>query len=137
MNTPSPLPVLIVDDDPTIRLCLHMVVRNLGYSSIHASSGEEALSLIQPNAFSLILLDQFMPGLCGLGLFKRLRNQRSWNPIPIIVISGHVDQEIRTEAFRLGALAFLQKPFETKSLKHLIKQCLSSSEDDGFLSIAA
>jgi two-component system nitrogen regulation response regulator NtrX len=100
--------LLIVDDEPNLRLMLQQMLELAGYDVRCAASGEDALLRVEEDDFDVILLDVRMAGLDGLSTLKRLR---TLEPTPeIIMMSGHGSIETAVEAVRAGALDFLEKP---------------------------
>ena len=78
--------ILLVDDEPAIRLTLSVLLKRSGYSVTAAASGDEALALLDQQAYDLVLLDLIMPGLGGLGLAREV--QRRLPEAAILVLTG-------------------------------------------------
>ena len=102
---------MVCDDDYNLLTVLAGILEAAGFSVDTASDGIEAFSKAkkaQPDYFGLILIDHVMPGINGLGLVKELRA----NGIPgrIIVLSGHLDEELEAEFNRLAVDKILLKP---------------------------
>ncbi len=119
--------VLVVDDDPDIRLALEMLLGYEGYGVWTAKDGEEALARLEAEAQKgrrpgVVLTDLKMPRLDGLGLLERIR-ARSDGP-PVILISGHGDIQTAVEAMRRGALNFLEKPLSEERVRVTIRGAL-------------
>jgi CheY-like chemotaxis protein len=100
--------VLVVDDDPTIRVTFADILRGEGYEVAVASDGRDAVSLAAGQRFDAILLDLFMPGMDGLTALPLLRAQRPGTAI--VFVSAFVEPEREAQAYRLGAAAVLSKP---------------------------
>ena len=102
--------VLIVDDDSLIHVTLRslLVWENLGYTVVQdCSNGNQALNYLKNHAIDLLITDMKMPGMGGLELMQRLRQQ---GRMPVtIALSGHDEFELVREAFRLGAYDYLLK----------------------------
>ena len=88
--------ILLVDDTADIRVMLRLQLQMGGVDFQEASSGEEALALCAGDPFDLIVLDHRMPGLTGIDVARRLRNDEY--PSPIIMYSAYVDQNLESEA---------------------------------------
>jgi two-component system, cell cycle sensor histidine kinase and response regulator CckA len=116
--------VLLVDDEDAIRAMLERMLHSLGYAVTCACSGREALDLLQadPDAYSLVLTDQLMPGLDGLGLIAAARALRP--DLPAVLMSGYVGGGV--DALLLGELpqAFLSKPFGRGALAEALEEVL-------------
>lgn len=88
--------ILLVDDTADIRVMLRLQLQMAGVDFEEASSGEEALALCDGKPFDLIVLDHRMPGLTGIDVARKLRDEQY--PSPIIMYSAYVDQTLESEA---------------------------------------
>jgi|GEM_PF-1322994 len=116
--------VLIVDDQPMIRIMLREVLESSGVTVRDAASGQDALELAGRHRFDLLLLDMKMPGMDGIELLRRLR-QWDGNPnanAPCAFISALNDSDKRREAEALGATAFIVKPFDIFEVRDYVLQ---------------
>jgi two-component system nitrogen regulation response regulator NtrX len=110
-RTASPrLRLLVVDDEPSIRQSLRMILEFEGYEIEEAASGRDALARVGERLPVAALLDVKMPGMDGLEVLGAFR-ERGYD-FPVVVISGHGDISTAVEATRLGAFDFLEKPLE-------------------------
>jgi DNA-binding NtrC family response regulator len=119
--------VLVVDDDPDIRLALEMLLGYEGYSVWTAKDGEEALARVEAEAVKgrrpgVVMTDLKMPRMDGLELLDRLRARS--DPPPVVLISGHGDIQTAVEAIRRGALNFLEKPLSEERVRVTIRGAL-------------
>jgi CheY-like chemotaxis protein len=116
------LRVLVVDDDPDLRL---LVVRTLAKEGIEAdevATVDELFAYLDEYELpDLILLDLTMPGPSGWNVFPRLKADPELANIPVIVVTGHDDPEFKASAKARGAAAFLTKPFRDWELTDLVK----------------
>ena len=116
--------MLIVDDDEILRSTAAMLVECLGFKTLQASNGWEALHVLQRNPqVSAVLLDLLMPVMDGEATFQQLR--QSWSEIPVIVISGFKFTEIGRTFASPPPEAFLQKPFTFDSLADTLGRVLA------------
>ncbi len=106
-------PVLVVDDDFSIRQFLRIGLRTHGFQALEASDATQALKIAQIDRPSAILLDLGLPDLDGREVIRRLR---SWTWTPIIVLSVRDDDEVVVQALDLGADDYLTKPFQLNIL---------------------
>ncbi len=106
--------ILIVDDEDNIRLSLKGGLEDEGYNTLLASSGEEALKIIEKQDVDLILLDIWMPGKDGLQILEEMKN--AGFSIPVIIMTGHGSIETAIRATRLGALDFIEKPLDLNKI---------------------
>ncbi len=115
--------VLVVDDDPDLRDMMRMVLEP-GYEVMSAPDGEAALTVAHAERPDLILMDQFMPRLDGLGALERLRADPVTEDIPVILVSARADEAIRVRGLDLGAVDFLAKPFSEQELRARLDRTL-------------
>ena len=80
--------VLVVDDDPDVRLFSVTVLEENGYMPLEAANGEEGLKMIKKEKPELIILDVLMPRQSGIRLYRELKTDKSFKNIPIIILSG-------------------------------------------------
>lgn len=80
--------VLVVDDDPDVRLFSVTVLEENGYTPLEAANGEEGLKMIKQEKPELIILDILMPRQSGIRLYRELKTDRNFKEIPIIILSG-------------------------------------------------
>ena len=120
--------ILIVDDEPDIRELIAGVLEDENYSVRTAATAEKALEEVRKRAPSLVVLDVWLQGsdMDGLSLLKFLK---SIDPLmPVIVISGHGNIETAVAAIRRGAYDFIEKPFKSDRLLHLVERAIESAE---------
>jgi two-component system nitrogen regulation response regulator NtrX len=117
--------ILVVDDDPDIRLALEMSLNYHGYEVLVAKDGEEALARLKKEQeagapAAMVLTDLKMPRLDGMGLVERL----SGSGLPVVVVSGHGDVATAVEAVRKGAVNFLEKPLDEQRVLVTVRAAL-------------
>ena len=122
----SDLSVFIVDDDPSVRDSLGLLLGLRGYRTAIFSDAESFLQAFSPDWRGCILLDIRMPGMDGLALQRRLLELRCG--LPVIVITGHGDVESARDAFKAQAADFLEKPLDQAKLVAAIDEALSKYE---------
>jgi two-component system, NtrC family, nitrogen regulation response regulator NtrX len=118
--------ILIVDDESGIRDSLRGVLEDDGYQTAEAESGEACLDLVQRQAFDVILLDVWLPGIDGLDTLEKIRELE--NPPEVIMISGHGTIETAVRATKLGAYDFLEKPLSIDRTLNLIKHAIDATK---------
>jgi len=104
--------ILIVDDEPFNLDLLEQELELLGYGSVRAVDGRNALERLQSEAFDLVLLDVMMPGIDGFGVLERMKSHPKWQHIPVIMISAMTDMASIVRCITNGAEDYLPKPFE-------------------------
>lgn len=92
--------VLVVDDEPDVRLIVRTLVSGDDWHVEEASSGEEALELLERDEFDVVVLDYRMPGLSGMDVAQRLAD-RDFST-PIVIYSAYLSHELEAEAAELG-----------------------------------
>ncbi len=112
--------ILIVDDDPMNIDILMDDLEDL-YTLRSAESGEEALQIIPEFYPDLILLDIMMSGIDGYEVCRRIRTDKRYNAIKIILISGRAMEDERQKGYAVGADDYVTKPFEVEELVERIR----------------
>ena len=123
--------VLVVDDDPDVRLFSVTVFEEHGYTPLEATNGEEGMNMVKQESPDLVVLDVLMPRESGIRLYRRLKTNKKFKDIPVIIQSGIAkrsflrSQKALTE-FGGAAVpepdAYLEKPVEAEELASTIKK---------------
>jgi two-component system nitrogen regulation response regulator NtrX len=116
--------VLVVDDEPGIRESLTGVLEDEGYSCRAVATGEECLAELQRNAYELVLLDVWMPGMDGLEALARIQEIPGPDRPEVVIISGHGTIETAVRATKLGAFDFIEKPLTIDKVVVVTKNAL-------------
>jgi response regulator NasT len=127
------LDILIVDDDPMIRLLLQGGINADRFSVSVTDSGSDAIAMCDANPFDFVILDYRMPGKSGLDVASTLHQQKT----PFIMLSAFADENIVQRAARLGALGYLVKPVTPKQVELTIDTALARAGEIGNLVRAA
>ncbi|MCX7816790.1 MAG: sigma-54 dependent transcriptional regulator [Syntrophales bacterium] len=114
--------ILVVDDEVAICSSLGAILRDEGYDVITATSGEEALKIIDEELPDLVLLDIWLPGMDGIETLKVIREE--YPSIRVIMMSGHGTIETAVKATKLGAFDFIEKPLHLDKVILLVKHAL-------------
>jgi two-component system, OmpR family, response regulator len=113
--------ILAVDDDPAIRNLIAGYLSENDLRVTVAANGKEMAAALEEHAIDLTILDLRMPGEDGMLIARRLRDQTS---MPIIIVSGRLDEADRVMALELGADDYLTKPFSCRELLARIRTVL-------------
>src|SRR5688572_3385557 len=114
--------ILIVDDEEVLRDVLDVVLRREGFDVISASSGEEALNLLDTEEVDLMILDIMLPGISGI---DTLRSLRIANPdLPVIIITAFSSIDGAIEAMKHGAFHYIPKPFKNEEVVITVNKAL-------------
>lgn len=116
--------ILIVDDEPLNIDYLEQELEDLGYEVLSARNGQEALEFVEVESPDMILLDIMMPIMDGFDVLARLKAEKQWRDIPVVIISALSDMENVVKGIELGAEDYLPKPFDPVLLQARIKSGL-------------
>ena len=119
--------ILVVDDDVEMALIMKDALERHQFKVILAHDGLQAVERSKQNNIDLILLDVRMPFFSGFWFCDAFKQREETRDIPIIMISGIMDEENSQKARDLGATACLQKPFKPSDLVQLVEQSLSAA----------
>ena len=116
--------VLVVDDEPDVRLLARLVLTTGGHDVLEAASGEEALASLANGARpDAVLLDIRMPGIDGWEVLRRLRADPDLEALPVVIFTAHLSA--RDEAPTATYSHFLTKPFEPDELLGAVESAMS------------
>ncbi len=122
--------VLVVDDEESLRLVLKSFLKRDGYEVEVASSGKEALSLVESFGPDFILTDVRMPKMGGLDLLSTLKAKGIETTVIVMSAYGNVDLAI--EAIKAGAYDYIQKPFKAEEVLLTLRKALEVWKDVTF-----
>jgi PAS domain S-box-containing protein len=117
--------LLIIDDDPIASEAIANILKDVGANISKAGSGEEAIELMKQTRPHLILLDLYLPKMDGFEILEKIESDKELNGIPVIVVTGRGEKDVREKAFRLGADDFITKNITEEELvprvrKHIV-----------------
>jgi two-component system, OmpR family, phosphate regulon response regulator PhoB len=125
--------VLVVDDDPDIRMFSITVLEENGYTPIEATNGEEGMQLVKKEHPDLVILDVLMPRESGIRLYRQMKTDAKLKEIPIIILSGITHKSFLRSQKALTEFGgaevpepkiYLEKPVEPEELAAAIKAAL-------------
>jgi DNA-binding response OmpR family regulator len=114
--------ILIVDNEPNVRLVFRTAMESAGHTVDEAEDGEAALECLRRGGFDLLLLDLQMPGLGGMDVLRRLRD--GGDDVPVVVATAHGSIPDAVAAMKLGAIDFLTKPIKPEVLRGVVGDVL-------------
>jgi two-component system phosphate regulon response regulator PhoB len=123
-----PRTVLVIDDEPEMLRLLDYNLTRAGYAVLTARDGESGLAAARRHAPDLVILDIMMPGLDGLEVCKRLRQEPVTAPRPILMLTAKAEEADRVLGLELGADDYLVKPFGMRELLARVKALLRRAE---------
>ena len=123
-----PHEILIVDDEPDIRLLVEGILRDEGYDTRQAGDSGQALEAFRLRRPSLVVLDVWLQGspLDGLGILRALHREEPH--VPVVMISGHGTIEMAVSAIQEGAYDFIEKPFQSDRLLLVVRRALEAAQ---------
>jgi DNA-binding response OmpR family regulator len=110
--------VLIVDDEPNVRLMLRTTLESSGYEVREAADGSGALGHLRASACDLVVLDLRMPRMDGMETLRRLRAEGDCTPVVMLTAHGSIPDAVA--AMKLGAIDFLTKPITPQALREVV-----------------
>ena len=134
----SNLNILVVEDEEAIREMLMMALEQAGLTVMAVSSAEQALQILAENMMDLMLLDWMLPGISGVELARRLKNDASYKELPIILLTARGEEEDKIRGLEIGADDYITKPFSPKELIARIKAVMRRSgklSESGLLNV--
>ena len=118
--------VYVIDDDEAMRDSLNFLLESAGFNVTLFESALKFLEALPGLDFGCVVSDVRMPGLDGIELLKRMKADNS--RFPIVILTGHGDIPLAVEAMKLGAVDFLEKPFEDDRLIGMIEAAIRQAE---------
>lgn len=120
--------ILAIEDDPAFLDLLRLHLLRAGYAVHAAEDPERGLRILLETAPDLVLLDLDLPYLSGFEVLEALRSDPASRKIPVIVITGHTDDEAVARCRKIGVDGFLTKPLESDQLLGAISRALAARE---------
>ncbi|QDE66742.1 MULTISPECIES: response regulator [Myxococcus] len=117
--------ILVVDDDASHRTLICDALEEMGYPTVQAANGREALDLLEGDMPSAVLLDLRMPVMSGWGLLDALKKMPRARGLPIIIISGY---GFEWEAELVGAAGYISKPVDLDKVRMTVQQIAGPPE---------
>ncbi len=125
--------VLVAEDHGLLRRAIKIALERDGYDVLEAADGVELVQQLHETMLAgepapdLILSDQGLPQASGLEVLEGLR-EAQW-PLPFVLMSGALDARVEADAYRLGARAVLEKPFDLQALRQTVREALHASPE--------
>jgi two-component system response regulator PilR (NtrC family) len=114
--------ILVVDDEPSLRDVLGIMLKKAGYTTTLASDGEEAVSQVNKEIYDLVITDLKMPGIGGMEVLKAVKSASPDTVVLVVTAFGSPDTAV--EAMKLGAYDYLTKPFQVDEVQLIIRNAL-------------
>jgi two-component system chemotaxis response regulator CheY len=109
---------LVVEDSSTIRMILCGYLRAMNFQVVEATNGQQALEVLkEPMSVDLVLVDWDMPVMNGFDFIRAVRNQRVYDPLPLVMITTRSATEFLEAATQAGANGYIEKPCTLEELR--------------------
>jgi two-component system, LuxR family, response regulator FixJ len=129
MSTMQPEPdIYVIDDDEAVRASLEFLLKTAGMTVRGFETAKAFLEVLPQIRSGCIITDVRMPQITGIDLLRRIKQHGT--DIPVIVITGHGDISLAVEAMKIGAIDFLEKPFDDEALLTAVRAALQRTADD-------
>ena len=138
MNKSEQKLVLVVDDEPDVRMVVEAALEDAGFEVVTAANGREAYNRVKERVPDFITLDLVMPRESGALFYLKLCNNSGWKDIPVMIISAHAHDELGAEDF--GRLMkgkdaprpahFMEKPVQPEVLVRVVSETLGVAVDE-------
>ena len=116
--------ILAVDDSPSMRKMVTFTLTSAGFNVVEAVDGEDAYEKAMAHDVSLVLADQNMPRLDGVGLTRKLREHPKFKATPILILTTESSEQMKQAGREAGATGWLVKPFDPNRLIEVIQKVL-------------
>ncbi len=113
---------LVADDEQRVRSLIKTYIEMLGHEAVVVANGEEALRQLFQDSYDGLFTDLRMPGLDGMGLIRAIHEENIH--LPTIVVTAYASVESVIEAFQLGVVDFITKPFSSEEIKRAVQRIL-------------
>lgn len=123
--------IYVADDDPVLLRGLNAALEGHGYRVRTAEDGPGLLSLMEEARPDLLLLDVMMPGMDGVEVLRRIRDDGRWRDLPVMMVTAVADAKVREAAARSGPADVVSKPFRLQELLHAIEMQLGDGSVEG------
>ena len=132
--------ILVIDDDPAVRMTIKLLLERDGHTVTDASDGRAGIKTLNAGGIDLLIVDIFMPGMDGIETIREVRKHQPH--VPAIVMSGtSLDGPTRqipglqapdflAMAVKLGAVSGVQKPFKPRDIISVVRECLGGAAEE-------
>jgi two-component system chemotaxis response regulator CheY len=117
--------IMIVDDSSSMRQVVGIALRDAGYDLIEAGDGAEALKKLDGTKIHLIISDINMPNMDGIAFVREVKQNPKYKFTPIIMLTTEVNQAKKDAAKEAGAKAWVNKPFQPKTLLEAVSKLIA------------
>jgi DNA-binding response OmpR family regulator len=122
----SPKRILVVDDDPDIRIMIKIMLEFKGYSVVAIERGDASEEMMMTGEFGLVIMDMLLSGMNGVDICAHIKQNQAIAHIPIVMISAHPNA--RATCLEAGADEFIAKPFDMQEILLSIKKLMPDTQ---------
>jgi two-component system response regulator RpaA len=116
--------ILLIDDEPDIRILTRMMLEKAGHDVVEAVDGEDGMKMLAKERPDLILLDVMMPGIKGWEVCEKIKKDRKTRDIPVVMFTIRGSEDSVRKSYASGADAHINKPFEIPELIDTVNKLL-------------
>ena len=117
--------ILVVDDDPDLLLLLRKMLARIGATTTAVETGTEGLKELEERYFDVMVLDLMLPDMDGYEVLRRVRADKRFEDLPVLILSARADPEAIAKGLELGADAYLTKPYLPNTLPSRVRTLLA------------
>ena len=122
MSAPLLPPILVVDDEPNMRVTVRTILTSEEYRVDLAESAEQALEMLSTKNYLLVVTDARLGGMTGYEFLRQIKQR--YSEIPALMITAFATPKLAVEALQAGAMDYLSKPFAPEELLHAVGRCV-------------
>ena len=123
-------PILLIEDDPDIRLLIEASLQIQGLTVVCCEDGRQGIEEARRGDFQLVLLDLMMPDMSGFEVLKALKANPQTAELPVLLLSASTSDKEKAQAAELGAVKFIEKPFDPTELGMDVIELLENMSHD-------
>ncbi len=114
--------ILVIDDDPGVRLLCRIAFRTRGDEVIEAASGREGLEILASTGADAVILDVMLPSINGFEILRRIRDDERSSDLPVVLLSVRTGIQDQLDGWQAGADEYLTKPFSPSEMAAKVNQ---------------
>ena len=116
--------ILVVEDDGDVALVIRRSLEAAGHVVTHEFSAEAGLAALKAGTFDVVLMDNSLPGAMGITALPQFV---AASPAPVVMMTGHANEDVQTDALLLGAKALVAKPFEPGEIQAVLEKAVGKA----------
>jgi len=116
---------MIVEDEECLLKLASIILTSRGYEVIGAADGLQALNILESDTINLVLLDVMLPGIDGFEVCKRIKQQRDFADLPVVMLTAKTNKEDLARGDEAGASWYITKPFKSANVIETVERLLN------------